>query len=302
VTGGAGFVGSNIVDGLLARGDEVVALDDLSTGDAANLDARAPLLTVDVADGRALGRAMEGQRFDAVVHCASRTKVVESFEHQDLYRRVIVEGTRNVLDAARATGAPSFVNLSSGGVMYGETPECATEEREPAPASPYGSCKAEAEALVSASELRWVTLRPSNIYGPRQRTDLEGGVVAIFLRRWHRGEPLVVFGDGENERDYVYVGDVVEAVLSALEGPHTGTYNVGTGVATSVNGLIAKMSELLGPPPSVERTPPKPELRRSCLDVSKAARDGLWRPRVSLEEGLRRTWERERRSGTGAVS
>ncbi|MGH2450069.1 MAG: NAD-dependent epimerase/dehydratase family protein [Candidatus Limnocylindria bacterium] len=296
VTGGAGFVGSNVVDGLLARGDQVVAIDDLSTGAAANLDRRAPNLAVNVADGRALGRAMEGQRFDAVVHCASKTKVVESFEKPELYRRVIVDGTRNVLDVARATGATSFVNFSSGGVIYGETPECASEERDPAPASPYGAAKAEAEALVAASELRWITLRPANIYGPRQRTDLEGGVVAIFLRRWHRGQPLVVFGDGSNERDYVYVEDVVEATLAALDASTSGTYNVGTGVATSVNELIARMSGLLGPPPAVERTPAKPELRRSCLDVSKAERDGLWRPRTSLEEGLLLTWEHERRS------
>lgn len=290
VTGGAGFVGSAVVDALAERGDEVAVVDDLSTGDRANLREGVPLLEADISDARALGRAIEGERFEAVVHCASRTKVVESLERPELYRHVIVDGTRNVLDAARATGARAFVNLSSGGVVYGETPECADEERPVAPASPYGGCKAEAEGLVAASGLAAVTLRPANIYGPRQRSDLEGGVIAIFLGCWRAGRPLTVFGDGSAERDYVYVGDMAEAVLAALDSAATGVYNVGTGVATSVVGLIAALGGLLGPPPGVIYAPPRAgELARSCLDVSKAARDGLWRPRTMLPEGLRKT-------------
>lgn len=290
VTGGAGFVGSAVVDALVEGGDEVASLDDLSTGDRANLREGVGLLEADVSDARALGRAVEGDRFDAVVHCASRTKVVESLERPELYRRVIVDGTRNVLDAARATGARVFVNLSSGGVVYGETPVCADEERPLAPASPYGACKAEAEALVTASGLAAVTLRPANVYGPRQRSDLEGGVVAIFLACWRAGRPLTVFGDGSAERDYVYVGDVADAVLAALAAGATGVYNVGTGVATSVNGLIAAFGDLLGPPPGVIYAPARAgELARSCVDPSKAARDGLWRPRTTLAEGLRKT-------------
>jgi UDP-glucose 4-epimerase len=129
VTGGAGFVGSAVIDALAERGDEVAALDDLSTGDRANVREGVSLLVADIADARALGRAIEGQHFDAIVHCASRTKVVQSLEQPELYRSVIVDGTRNALDAARATGARAFVNFSSGGVVYGETPVCADEER-----------------------------------------------------------------------------------------------------------------------------------------------------------------------------
>lgn len=290
VTGGAGFVGSHVVDALLARDDDVTVVDDLATGDRANVAPAATLLLADIADRDALRAAVSGRRFDAVVHCASRTKVPESMTKPELYRRVIVDGTRNVVDAASAAGARAFVNFSSGGVIYGETPTCADEERAIGPVSPYGICKAEGERLVAAASLRAVTLRPANIYGPRQRPDLEGGVVAIFLGCWRRGEPLTVYGDGTMERDYVHVADVVAAVIAAIDVSTSGVYNVGTGVATSVNALIAAMSRLLGPPPGIRSAAERPgDLRRNCVDPSKASREGLWRPRIALEEGLRLT-------------
>ena len=287
VTGGAGFVGSHIVDGLVARGDTVVVVDDLSTGDRANVPEGVDLRVVDISDGRALGRAVEGEGFDAVVHCAAKTKVVQSMEQPDLYRRVIVEGTRNVVDAALATGARDLVNLSTGGAIYGETPECASEEAELHPPSNYGRFKAEGEEIVRRAALRGITLRLANAYGPRQRQDLEGGVVAIFLGAWRRGEPLTIYGDGTAERDYVYVSDICDGVLAALDSAATGVYNIGTGVPTSVNALVDAMSAVLGPPVGLHRAPPREsEVQRSCLDVSKAARDGLWRPRTDLREGI----------------
>ncbi|HZC30020.1 MAG TPA: NAD-dependent epimerase/dehydratase family protein [Gaiellaceae bacterium] len=290
VTGGAGFVGSHVVDAVAGRGDEVVVVDDLSTGDRANVRAGVAIEVVDVSDGRALGRAVEGEAFDAVVHCAAKTKVVQSFEQPELYRRVIVDGTRNVIDAALATGARAFVNLSTGGAIYGETRECAVEEAEPHPPSPYGQLKAEAEALVHSAGTRGVTLRLANAYGPRQRHDLEGGVIAIFLGAWRRGEALTVYGDGSAERDYVYVGDIADAVCAALDAGVAGVYNIGTGAATSVNDLIGLMSEVLGPPVGVLHAPERAgEIQRSCVDPSKAAHDGLWHPRTRLREGLERT-------------
>ncbi len=289
VTGGAGFIGSNIADALTARGDEVVALDDLSTGDRANVRAPVELRVVDVSDARAVGRAVEGDHFDAVVHCAAKTKVVQSFEQTELYRRVIVDGTRNVLDAALATGARDFVNLSTGGAIYGETPQCAHEDLELHPPSPYGQLKAEAEQLVRHAGLRGITLRLANVYGPRQRQDLEGGVIAIFLGAWRRGDPLTVYGDGTAERDYVYVGDVSEAVCAAVDATAGGVFNIGTGVATSVNALIQVMSGVLGPPHGVQHAPARAEIQRSCVDPSKAAREGLWHPRTDLRAGLERT-------------
>ena len=291
VTGGAGFVGSNLVDVLRTRDDEVVVLDDLSTGDRANLAPGVPLVVADIADAADLGARLGGEHFDAVVHCAAKTKVVESIAEPELYRQVIRDGTANVLDLAQQTGASAFVNLNTGGALYGETPTCAAEDAALEAPSPYGRYKAEAEKLALATPgLRAVSLRCANIYGPRQRTDLEGGVIAIFVACWRRGEPLTVFGDGTAERDYVHVADCADAVVAALDRPFTGAYNIGTGIPTSVNALIAALSEILGPPPGIDHVAEREgELQRSCLDSAKAASDGLWRPRIPLAEGLRRT-------------
>jgi len=290
VTGGAGFIGSTIVDALKARGDDVVVIDDISTGDRANLAPGITLRVADVSDGKALGEAVRSEKFDAVVHCASRTKVVESMEKPDLYRRVIVEGTRNVVRLAEEAHARIFVNISTGGAIYGETRICATEAVPVDPASNYGKFKAQAEQIVGAAKIPNITLRLANVYGPRQRQDLEGGVIAIFVGRWKRGEKLTVFGDGSAQRDYMYVGDAVDAVLAAFAGKWNGVYNIGTGVATSVNELIAAMAEALGPPPGITKAPERPgEVQRSCVDASRAKRDGLWQSRTGLLDGLRRT-------------
>jgi UDP-glucose 4-epimerase len=290
VTGGAGFIGSTIVDALEARGDLVVVVDDISTGDRANLAPDIALRVADVSDAKALREAVRGEGFDAVVHCASRTKVVESMEKPDLYRRVIVEGTRNVVQLAEQVHAQILVNLSTGGAIYGETPACASESVPVDPPSNYGRFKAEAEKIVAAADIPNITLRLANIYGPRQRQDLEGGVVAIFLGRWRRGDKLIVYGDGTAERDYLYVGDVVDAVLAAFAGNWKGVYNIGTGVATSVNDLVVAMTEILGPPPGITKAPERPaEVQRSCLDASRAKRDGLWEQGTGLLDGLRHT-------------
>ena len=290
VTGGAGFIGSNIADALKARGDQVVVVDDISTGDRANLASDIALRVVDVSDQKALREGVRGERFDAVVHCASKTKVVESMEKPDLYRRVIVEGTRNVVRLAEDAHAKILVNISTGGAIYGETRICATEAVPVDAASNYGKFKAEAEQVVAAAPVTNITLRLANVYGPRQRQDLEGGVVAIFAGRWKRGEKLTVFGEGDAQRDYIYVGDVVDAVLAAFAGKWKGVYNIGTGVPTSVNELIGAMTEILGPPAGITKVPERPgELQRSCIDSSRAKRDGLWQSRTGLLEGLRRT-------------
>ncbi|HEV8669286.1 MAG TPA: NAD-dependent epimerase/dehydratase family protein [Candidatus Limnocylindria bacterium] len=290
VTGGAGFIGSTIVDALVARGDTVVAVDDLSTGSRANVATTVPLRVADVSDERRLRGALRGEPFDAIVHAASKTKVVESMEKPELYRRVIVDGTRNVARIADELGVRMLVNLSTGGAIYGETTDCAAEDTPVEPPSNYGKNKAEAEQIVAASRVPSITLRLANVYGPRQRKDLEGGVVAIFLALWRSGEPLVVYGAGSAQRDYVFVADVVDAVLASVAGTWHGLYNIGTGVATSVNDLIAALSGILGRPQGITHTAARPaEIERSCVDASKAARDGLWQPRTTLVEGLRRT-------------
>jgi UDP-glucose 4-epimerase len=293
VTGGAGFIGSTIVDSLAERGDTVVAIDDLSTGSRTNVATTSPLRVADVSDERQLRSALRGETFDAIVHAASKTKVVESMEKPDLYRRVIVNGTRNIATVAGELGVRMLVNLSTGGAIYGETADCASEDTAVEPLSNYGKFKAEAEQIVSASRVPSITLRLANVYGPRQRQDLEGGVIAIFLGKWLSGEPLVVFGGGTAQRDYVFVSDVVDAVLASLSGTWKGMYNIGTGVATSVNDLIKELSAILGQPQKVIHTAARPsEIERSCVDASKAERDGLWRPRTSLRDGLRSTARR----------
>jgi len=290
VTGGAGFLGSNVVDALDARGDLVVALDDLSTGERGNLAPDIAFRHVDVSDERALERAVHGEGFDAVVHCAAKTKVVESMEKPDLYRRVIVEGTRNVTRLAERVHAQILVNISTGGAMYGETKSCANEHAKAEPDSNYGRFKLEAEGIVAGADVPSITLRCANIYGPRQRQDLEGGVIAIFLGRWRTGRPITMYGPGTAERDYVYVGDVADAVVSAFAGTWHGVFNIGTGVATSVNQLVAAFTELLGPPPGVVHEPARAvETQRSCLDPHKAAHDGFWTPKTALRDGLERT-------------
>ena len=303
VTGGAGFFGSHVVDALLARGDDVLVVDDLSTGDPANLDKRAVLKIGDVSNAAALASALRDERVDAVVHCAAKTKVVESMEKEALYRSVIVDGTRIVLDASKTLGARVFVNISTGGAIYGETPECAVETVPTAPESNYGRFKAEAERLVDASGISSITLRLANIYGARQRKDLEGGVIAIFIGCWKRGEPITLYGDGSYQRDYVYVADAVEAVLKALGGKHRGVYNIGTGVATSVNELVSALTSVLGPPAGIRRAPARAvEVLRGCVDPSKAARDRLWRPRTTLADGLRLTAVAESALASRAVT
>ena len=169
-----------------------------------------------------------------------------------------------------------LVNISTGGAIYGETPVCASEAVPVDPISNYGKFKAEAEQIVAAAGIANITLRLANVYGPRQRQDLEGGVIAIFLGRWRRGDKLVVYGNGTAQRDYIYVGDVADAVLASFAGKWKGIYNIGSGVATSVNDLIAALTGILGPPPGVTKAPDRPgETQRSCVDASKAKSDGL---------------------------
>jgi UDP-glucose 4-epimerase len=304
VTGGAGFVGSHVVDALLQAGHQPIALDDLSTGSTSNLPAGVPLLMADIADRDAVERATGDQRFDAVVHCAAKTKVVDSVERPDLYRRVLVIGTKNVIRMANMAGAQAFVNISTGGAMYGETATRATEGTPPIPASPYGAFKLMAEDFVAMTpRMRAVTLRLANVYGPRQRGDLEGGVVSIFLDRWLRSSGLTVFGDGTAERDYVFVSDCANAVINALRLPVHGIFNIGTGVATSVNRLIEELSAILGPAPSLIYETARPgEVQRSVLDAGKAARAGLLPVTTALRAGLLRTIAATRAGGLSPVS
>ena len=286
VTGGAGFIGSHVVDALLARGDEPHVLDDLSKGQITNLPIQVPLHVIDIA-ASPLDRLFGDARFDAVVHCAAQTNVMRSLADPALDRRINVDGLARVLDAAIASGTQRFVFISSGGAAYGETPVPATEITPPQPDNPYGRHKVEGEQIVAAAPISTIALRLSNVYGTRQRSDSEGGVISIFADRIAAGLPLEIYGDGEQQRDFVDVADVVSAILLSLDDPSmTGVWNVGTGEPTSVNTVVRLMVDAFGGSRTAAYLPERQEIRRSCMDVTKLTGTGRWLPQADLSRGI----------------
>jgi UDP-glucose 4-epimerase len=292
VTGGAGFIGSHLVDALLARGDEVHVVDDLSTGSRENLPGGAELHELDIrADG--LADLVARLRPEVVFHLAAQADVGTSVARPELDADVNVVGTVRVLEAARTAGA-RVVFASSGGAIYGECERPAREDDPPSTLSPYAASKLAGEVyLATWNRLHGtahVTCRLANVYGPRQLAELEGGVVAIFLDRLRDGRPTEIFGDGEQTRDFVHVGDVVEAILAAAAAPAGGLYNVGTGIATSILELHRLCAEIAGSAQEPIFGEPRPgDLRHSVVDPGRAARELGWRAQTALAEGLART-------------
>jgi UDP-glucose 4-epimerase len=291
VTGGAGFIGSNLVDALIERGDTVEIVDNLSSGKRENVNARARLYVLDVREP--LDGLFAELRPDVCFHLAAQADVRVSVEQPDYDAEVNVVGTVRVLEAARAAGS-RVVFASTGGAIYGECSEPATEADERRPLAPYGAAKLAGEEYLLTFQRLYgmnnVVLRFGNVFGPRQDPHGEAGVVAIFLGRLRDGETCRIFGDGTQERDYVYVSDVVEAALAAAE-VAGGVFNVGTGRATSVLELYELCRRVAGSEAAAELAPERPgELQRSVLDIGKAEDELGWRPRTGLEEGLRRTW------------
>ena len=293
VTGGAGFIGSNLVDALLERGDEVVVLDDLTTGREENVAPAADLRRGDVTDLQAVATAAAG--CDVLFHLAAQIDVRRSVADPGHDLAVNAGGTLTVLQAANEVRARHVVYASTGGAIYGEADVVPTPEDAPArPMAPYGQSKLSGEGYCRLfSELYGVaatSLRFANVYGPRQDPLGEGGVIAIFCGRALAGQDAAIYGDGEQTRDFVYVGDVVAALLRAAEGSPPGPFNVGTGQETSVNDLARRVSVVTGRAfvPAYEAERPG-EVRRSCIDPSLARRELGWTAEVGLEEGLRRT-------------
>ena len=292
VTGGAGFIGSHVVDALLGRGDEVHVVDNLATGRRENLSPHASLHEHDIREP--LDALFDELRPEAVVHLAAQADVGRSVEQPLFDAEVNVLGTLNVLEAARRHEA-QVVFSSTGGAIYGECERPAREDDPRRPLSPYGTAKLAAEEYLATWNRLYgtshVALRFANVYGPRQLAKLEGGVVAIFIDRLRAGEGVTIFGDGLQTRDFVYVGDVVEAVVAAI-GRDGGTFNVGTGEETSVNEVFEACRRVAGSDTEAQHAAPRAgDVLRSVLDVSHAGRELGWRPRSSLAEGLRATWE-----------
>ena len=293
VTGGAGFIGSHVAEALLARGDDVTVVDDLSNGKRENVPDGARLVVADIRDG-GLGPVFERARPEVVFHLAAQVDVRVSVERPAHDASVNVIGTVAVLEAARIVGA-QVVFSSTGGAIYGECDGPAPESAERRPLAPYGVSKLAGEEYLAAYnrlyETSNVSLRYGNVYGPRQDPHGEAGVVAIFLGALAKGQAPRIFGDGLQTRDYTYAGDVARASLAAA-GHAGGVFNVGTGLETSVVELYELCRTVSGSSLEAVEAPARlGELQRSVLDVSLAERELGWRAEVPLEEGLRLTWE-----------
>src|SRR3954451_13284801 len=301
VTGGAGFIGSNLVDSLVERGDEVTVVDDISTGRRENLakglDNGAELVKSDIRDAQAMLDVFGRARPEVVFHLAAQIDVRPSVADPAADARINVEGTINVLNASLEAGVGRFVNTSTGGAICGEGQILPAPEDHPvAPLSPYGNSKFCAESYAALFRrlhgLSTVSLRYGNVYGPRQDPLGEAGVIAIFCGKLIEGGRPTIYGDGTQTRDYDYVGDVVAANLAAVETDTPGPYNVGTGVETSVLELVEALRDVSGagdefqPEFAPERAG---EVQRIAIDPGRAGEEIGWEPRVQLREGLELT-------------
>jgi UDP-glucose 4-epimerase len=300
VSGGAGFIGSNLVDALIERGDEVAVIDDLSTGKRENLVGAlrggATLHVCDIRDPAAVDAVLERTEPELVFHLAAQIDVRHSVARPADDASTNILGTITLLAAAQKLGARRFVNTSSGGAVYGDTDVLPTPEAHlPSPMSPYGQSKYAAEGYCDLyareRSLSAVSLRYSNVYGPRQDPHGEGGVVAIFCGCLTEGRRPKVFGDGRQTRDWVEVSDVVRANLLAAESTVTGPINIGTGHETSVLDLVAALNEVSdrGKLQEPEFAPERPgEVLRSLLDVTRARDELGWSAEIALPDGLTR--------------
>lgn len=296
VTGGAGFIGSHVVDACLEAGHQVVIVDDLSTGKKENLNPKAKFYQMDILDDK-LQHLMQDEHIEVVNHHAAQIKVKASLEDPYFDVKVNVLGSVLLLDLCRRAGVKKFIYASSGGAQYGEMEKNPFPETQRSrPFSVYGASKYSVELYADVFfqnfGLEYVVLRYANVYGPRQDALGEGGVVAIFTHSMLYGGDFVIFGDGYNVRDYVYVKDVARASLLALDYPHNDIFNIGTGVGTTTNQLFETLAKATGHSKPAKHTVARlGDLQKSVLDVSKAKKMLEWEPRYDLAAGLKETIE-----------
>jgi UDP-glucose 4-epimerase len=296
VTGGAGFIGSHVTDAFLDRGDAVTVLDDLSRGQTGRIAAGAVLHKVSLRDARSLRAVMQSTRPHLICHLAAQIDVQTSVldPAEDIQANVVA--TVNLIEAARAAGA-RMIFASSGGALYGRDAAIPSPEDAPAaPESPYGVAKLCAEQYIGLYNRVHGTahsvLRLANVYGPRQDPGGEAGVIAIFCARVLAGEEPVIYGDGGQTRDFVYISDVVAAFTAAADSARPGVWNIGTGIETSVLDLVAAIGETAGRPVTPRFAAARPcDLPRSAVAWARAATELGWRPRVALRDGVRKVIE-----------
>jgi UDP-glucose 4-epimerase len=310
VTGGAGFIASHIVDAYLQGGHRVSIIDNLSTGKRVNVNPGATFYELNICDVGAVGEIFQRERFDVVNHHAAQIDVRRSVEDPMYDASINIVGGVGLLELCVKTGVKKFIFSSTGGAIYGEQDYFPADEHHPTrPISPYGVAKLSMEHYLFyytiVYNIDYVILRYGNVYGPRQNPEGEAGVIAIFADKFLGGKQPVINGDGRQTRDYVYVGDVVRANVSALGYEGSDVFNIGTGKETDVNQVFGELRRLIGSSAAENHGPAKKgEQQRSVLDARKAEKLLGWAPTVNIQEGLKRTvehfkHERQRHGNSG---
>lgn len=292
LTGGAGFIGSHIAESLLEHGHQVVIVDNLVTGKREYIPDGAKFYEMDIRNNQILS-VFQSELPDVVCHHAAQMSVLVSVREPMLDASVNVLGGINLLNAAKQSGVKHFVFASSGGTVYGEPKNLPVDEQAPLlPLSPYGISKLTFEHYLRISDINHTIFRYANVYGPRQSPHGEAGVIAIFSERMLQGEDTVIYGDGDQERDFVYVTDVAEANLKAIETSVEGTFNIGTGVGTSINQIYGFVSRAAGYSHPRHHTEAKQgEVYKIFLNCQHAYKTLGWDAEVSIEDGINRTVE-----------
>ncbi len=293
VTGGAGFIGSHLVDALIGRGDKVVVLDDLSSGRRDYVNKEARFIQADIRDQALVDDIMQEGRFEQVYHLAAQIDVRKGVEDPRLDNAVNLIGSLNVFEASGKYDVKKVLFMSSGGALYDDLTSPAGEDYPVSPSSPYAIHKYAAERHLAFMSgiygFEYCVMRPANVYGPRQYKGGEAGVISIFTYNQSEGKRSSLFGDGSKTRDYVYVLDLAEACLKAMD-KGAGVFNIGTGIETSVNDLVRFIEEATGKPFAYDRLTDRPgEVRRSMLSSARAERELGWKPSTALREGIRNT-------------
>ncbi len=295
VTGGAGFIGSHVVDACLAAGHEVSVVDDLSTGRKINLDEAAVLYQVDIRDAESLRLVFESERPDVICHLAAKADVRESMEKPIEYAQVNIIGSLNLLELSRDYGVRKMVYASTGGAVYGEPKYLPADEDHPInPLDPYGASKHQVEHYLYIYRkhhgIDYTILRFPNVYGPRQDPLGEAGVVAIWTGQMLKSEQAVIYGSGEQERDFVYVGDIAQANVLALNKGGGQILNLGSGIGTSINEIFDLLKESTGYQGTAEHGPAKEGEVFRIFITNERAKEALgWAPSVALKDGIEKT-------------